>query len=265
MAFKSKFKSKRSFKKRPMKRYNMKKAKLSRAITTASVNLHGKHFFTRWQTINNTQCTSTVSGGVGAALSFTAANDGWDINTGTTSAITYISAASYFAMDQLPGFSAYTTNYDQYKIISVLYKITPYSTNVEAQFGTSTAPFNNQPLSCILHYARDYDDVNLLSASNVGINALRNRIDYRSRNLFQSNGKPIYIKIKPRIAMAGFGSGIFNSYTNQKSQWIDSNSPSVQHYGLKMIFETFQPDTTVPCFIWFKMEAKYMIECRAPI
>lgn len=42
-----------------------------------------------------------------------------------------------------------------------------------------------------------------------------------------------YHKFKPHIAIASF-SGAFTSYSNAPGSWIDSASPNVQHFGLKL-------------------------------
>jgi len=39
------------------------------------------------------------------------------------------------------------------------------------------------------------------------------------------------------MAVAAF-SGAFTSYSNVPAGWIDSASPGVQHYGLKLYFES---------------------------
>jgi hypothetical protein len=43
-----------------------------------------------------------------------------------------------------------------------------------------------------------------------------------------------YRSWKPHAAIAAFGSGVFSSYANLESPWIDCGSPNVQHYGLKV-------------------------------
>ena len=39
-------------------------------------------------------------------------------------------------------------------------------------------------------------------------------------------------RVYPRISTAAY-SGAFTSYTNTKAPWIDCNSPTVQHFGMK--------------------------------
>lgn len=67
-----------------------------------------------------------------------------------------------------------------------------------------------------------------------------------------------YHKWRPHIAVASY-SGAFTSYTNIPSTWIDSASPAVQHYGLKIA--TTSTGTAVP----ITAIVRAVISFRAPV
>lgn len=245
-------KTRRRFK-RAKNRYS--KAGLGRGLAAKP------HFFKRTVTVPSAWVTSAVSGGAGAAISQTA--DSWVLTTGTTSNISYFAMSMYFSIDMLPDNSEFLTLFDQYKINRVKLRLTPYSTQSTLQSGVGVSG-QNQGLSCIVHNIIDYDDAAALTPSAAGINLIRERLQFKTRNLFASrNGLKQYFS--PRVANAAFGGGVFGSYANVKAPWIDSNSPSVQHYGSKWLFEVFQPDVSVSCYIWFKLEATLYLELRQPI
>lgn len=219
----------------------------------------GKHFFKRTACVLSGTVNSSVAGGTGIALSQSA--DGWDFNTGTTASVGYFSWAMYFTLGMLPTYGDFSALFDQYKINKVKVKITPYSCSSILQTGVGAA--NNQAGAVIIHSVIDYDDATQFGANTAGIDQMRQYPSYRTNNFFQM-GKPIKRYFTPHIAQAAYGSGVFASYANVGPRWIDMASTDVQHYGLKFIAETFQPDTSVPMFVWFKMEATLYLTCKNP-
>lgn len=216
------------------------------------------HFYKRTCSLTVSNSNTGLSGGAGGA--FSNSSDSWVFNTGTGVNVSFFSMANMFTLDMLPDYSEFTTLYDQYKINRVKVKMTPYSTASMLQTGVTTN--NNQSLGLILHSCIDYDDASAFAASSTGINAMRQFLSYRTRNFI--NGRPVKIYFKPRIAMAAFGGGVFGSYASATPKWIDCDSSSVQHYGTKWIWESFQPDSSVPVFVWFKIEATLYFECKQP-
>lgn len=225
-------------------------AKILRAISRP-------HYFKRSFSLTTANVNTIANGGAGSAISNT--SDSWSFNTGTGVNISYFSMSTFFTLDMLPDYADFTQLFDQYKILKVKFKLTPYSTFGPMQSGVGTA--NNQSLGVMQHQYVDYDDATALAASSTGINSMRQFLSYRSRNLL---GRPTKRSFRPRMALAAYASGAFTSYANQKSMWIDANSPTVQHYGLKTIWEVFQPDFSVPVFIWFKLECTMYLACKQP-
>lgn len=206
--------------------------------------------------------SSSVNVGVGGALSWTTANDSWVLNTGTGLGVTFFSMGLKFSLGLLPDYLDFYNLYDQYKINRIKIKLTPYSTVALQQSGVGTA--NNQPLGVIVHNLVDLDDGTPFASSAAGINFMRQYSTYKTRNLLNSSGKPISRYWKPRIALGAYDSASSTAKVNTKPMWIDMVYTNVEHYGYKLLFQVFQPDTAVPIFIWFKLEATYYFECKQP-
>jgi len=166
-------------------------------------------------------------------------------------------AASYYAMlSDLPDYQDFTTLFDQYRIDKVEFILQPYCNMAASGAAYSTG---SGQTGVIVHGAVDYDDATLPTASDVGIQALREYQNYQMRNLFTADGKPIVFSWKPRAAMAAY-SGAFTSYASTDFPWVDCASNAVQGYGLKLIFEGVSSGTTVN--IYAKVEARYHLSFR---
>lgn len=231
-----------------------------RYMMRGRINPGAPHFYKRTVSLLAANVNTAVTGGAGC--SFTNSSDSWYLRTGTGSATSFFTMAQEFTLDMLPDYADYTNLYDQYKINAVKVKVTPYSTAAVLQSGEAGA--SNQSLGIICHSVIDYDDAATFAASTAGINLARQYRTYKTRNFLASDGKPLKRYVKPRVAQAAYGGGVFGSYANMPSPWVDMNSPSVQHYGIKWLWEVFQPDTAQDCYIWFKIEATLYLECREP-
>ncbi len=129
-----------------------------------------------------------------------------------------------WALNQLPGYTDFTTLFDLYKITSVdvQFFMSPISNHVVQ---TSTAGAN----TCIpmLYTVLDYDDSTPLAS-------IDEALECETCLVHRADEIPVR-HVAPRMAVAAY-SGAFTSYTNLGQQWIDCNSPGVIHYGLKYIF-----------------------------
>lgn len=171
-----------------------------------------------------------------------------------TAPTTYGSFALYFTLGDLPDYNEFTTLFDRYKIVAVKVSILPYANMA----GTANAVTGGNSFSVggMWHIITDYDDASVPTPSDTGVNYLREYTNYKCQSIL----KPIRRTIKPRIAMATYASGAFSSYANMKSQWIDSNSPSVQHYGIKAVCEI--NNTANVCYVYFKCEYTMYLEAK---
>lgn len=118
-----------------------------------------------------------------------------------------------FTLSALDNASTYTAVFDQYCIYSVT------ATFAIASTTTSVLPVT-------LYSAIDYDNV-----ANIGLPAL---------SAFSTFNEAVLVPqissvrmIKPCVALAAYN-GAFTGYTTTRS-WLDANSPTIQHYGLRTI------------------------------
>lgn len=204
------------------------------------------HYFKRTSDFNSTNWTF-VNGTQNGETS-TKTVDGFYISTGSanSSNFTYVMASQMFTLDMLPDVSDFLNLFDQYKIISCKVSLRPWQTTVFADVAKPT----NGALNTIVYSVLDYDDNATLTANNLGVQKMREYQTFKE-TIFLKN-KPVVRSIKPHIAMAAYGAGVFTSYANTKAGWIDMASPSVSHYGMKFMFETFCPDAALTHSIWFR-------------
>lgn len=213
------------------------------------------HRFTRIADCNNSNFVVSSSSVNGESFNKTA--DGFYLNTGAggVSNITYFTYALCGTLDALPDYTEFTALFDQYKILRMTLTLRAFQTT-----SLNNSSGGQQCLSVIHYGIVDYDDAVVFTPNNPGVQLMRERSTFRERNFFSL--KPYKRTIRPRIAMSAYGAGAFSSYANMKSQWIDSNSPSVQMYGFKGMFEVFAPSSSASSYIWFRPELTYHLACR---
>jgi hypothetical protein len=128
----------------------------------------------------------------------------------TQGASAYSTAA--FTISQFLGATSLLSVFDQYRIEQL-------ECWVEANAPNSTASLP-ELTSCV-----DLDDANVPTS----LGSIQDHMGAIVSCLPSGH----YHKWKPHIAIAAY-SGTFTSYSNAASQWIDSASPNVQHFGLKL-------------------------------
>lgn len=109
-----------------------------------------------------------------------------------------------------------------------------------------------------LGWVKDYDD----STALTDIDEYEQYSSYRFKVLDANH--PVTIRVKPRVASAVYGSGVFSSYSNVKAPWIDCNSPSVEHYGIKWYIDgtnsgSIANDTVIG---HYQMHLKLHFQCK---
>lgn len=203
------------------------------------------HFFKRTCNISNSANFSVGGqlGKPGDVLLLTATTGGGG------GAMSYGSYAVFGTLDSLPDYTEFTTLFDRYKIVGMKLKLIPF--NTQSEVGAAVSATYAQT-GVIWHGITDYDDANSApTATDVGINTLREYESYKVRNVL--NGRPVTQYCKPRIATAAYGASVFTRFANMKNLWIDANSSDVQHYGFKGIFEmspnSAAINTTIAIFI----------------
>jgi len=155
--------------------------------------------------------------------------------------------------------SSIPNRFDRYKIDKVVLKLIPLANYVSEESATNT---QSQMCNGFLHSVTDYDDTIPIPASLAGVTSMRERRGYRVANMVTKRQHTFVIR--PRIAVSSYGSGAFSSYANSKAQWIDTQSPSVEHYGWKGIFQVLNP-STASFFVNFQSVITYYMSFRDPV
>jgi len=162
-----------------------------------------------------------------------------DYGTVTSSIVSGVPSyfGNTFVLSAFSGGSSLTTVFDQYRI-----------DQLEVWIET-TVPNNVNAFPTLIS-AVDLDDAN--TPTSVG--QVSDHL-----GALQTNGPAgHYHKWKPHVALAAY-SGAFTSYCNTPSQWIDSASPNVQHYGLKYALVS---NSTAG--IQYRVTCRAVVSFRAP-
>jgi hypothetical protein len=123
-----------------------------------------------------------------------------------------------FSLSDLDETSNFTGLFDQWRIDCVCFKLIP----MQNAIGLST---NSTTTTVTPYVVVDYDDNSAITSAG-------------SARAFESciivpPGVECTRQFKPRIAMAAY-TGSFGGFANLADQWIDSASPGVLHYGIKL-------------------------------
>jgi hypothetical protein len=149
-------------------------------------------------------------------------------------------AGYVFALSSAPQYANWQAVFDQYRIVAVEVDFMPYF-NVN----TTSAALQGRLFTCI-----DYDDGNTpLSAQ-----AIR---DFPNCIITPAT-RSCTRTLVPHVADALYA-GAFTSFGNKGPTWIDSASPSVQHYAVKAWAENSATTSST----WY-VEVRMFIEFRNP-
>lgn len=133
--------------------------------------------------------------------------------TGNTLTPSYASA--YFALNFAVAYTEYTGLFDQYRIDRIECWL-----DCRSSMGSSA--------SVVMSTAIDLDDANVPTGSA--------QVEAKQGSLVGSSLAGRYHIWQPHMAVAAY-TGAFTGYTSEVAGWIDSGSPSVQHYGLKIAID----------------------------
>jgi hypothetical protein len=143
--------------------------------------------------------------------SFIQSLDFGNVVTTSNTVPTFYSRA--FTFNDVQQVTSFTSLFDQYKIDLLEIWFQP---EVNLTSGAVSNPF--------WYSVVDYDD----ATTPTGLNQLQQYTNVIETTFRDGH----YMRFQPHVAVAAY-SGAFTSFLNQKSTWIDSASPSVQHYGIK--------------------------------
>jgi len=121
--------------------------------------------------------------------------------------------AIVFTLAAVPGYTSWTQSFDAYRIVAAYVEFVPFG----------ITPSANTTLGQIAT-AIDYDDSSAVPQMTL--------FQYDSAMLIQS-GAYFERRVVPRAAKALYSGVAFTGYGQDSMTWIDSDSPSVQHYGIK--------------------------------
>lgn len=126
----------------------------------------------------------------------------------------------------LPNYTELTALYDQYKIDWVECEFM-FSNNMS----NITSPTIGLP---VIYLAKDYDDSN--AAGVTDLQQYSTQQVWQLGNAHNRDGIK-RIRIKPNVDMAVYQSALVNGYARSKPIFMDTGSPSVPHYGIKIAFD----------------------------
>jgi len=136
-----------------------------------------------------------------------------------------VAKAYSFQLSDLPSSTEFTNLFDQYRIRKVTVTASISRKNTPAVVAALHAA--TVPITPLLLDVVDYDDASALNLAGIE--------QYENLRITAFDGsRTVTRSFKPHIAAAAY-SGTFVSYANLTDQWIDCNSPAVQHYGWKSI------------------------------
>lgn len=229
------YKRKRTFK---TKRRSRRKSRVPRSLkTTKVVNLYRTS-----NTIDST--TFTLSG----ALTEGAAGYLDHTTSGTIGVVNFGSFGASFIASDIPNFSEYQSMFEEYRINKITLKMTPMATG--AQAGAALTGATTQT-AVMFHWCLDYDDAAAPTASEAGLDALRQRTGYRMRNCYEGNGRPIVISFTPKV---------YHDGEPRKAGWIDEGQAAIPHFGVKCITESISTGVAMSHF--FKLETTFHVSVK---
>lgn len=141
--------------------------------------------------------------------------------------------------------ATFASLFDQYRIDKVVIKLLPRATIVST-LGSAMAQAPSYFLVAV-----DHDDANTPATEA----ELR---QYDNCKIVPATSSIKSFTVKPKIATAAFGGGVFTSYLNSKASWIDIASTGVEHYGFKIILP---PSSTASSFA-FEIMCDYYLSFK---
>lgn len=145
-------------------------------------------------------------------------------------------------LNQLPNYTDFTNLYDQYLIKKIVVKMIPKI----SQHNLATTTIGNADLPQ-LHSVVDYDD----ATTPTSVSQL---VEYQSHKM--TRGNQIHTRVLvPKIELTSDGT----ANAPKSYQWLDCDSPAVNHRGLKFWFNA--PQST-GCTIYYDMLVTVYLSCK---
>ena len=142
-----------------------------------------------------------------------------------------------FKLSDLPNAAEFTQLYDQYQIKGVKLTLIPRYTDV-----------NVGQTQGNIWSILDYDD-------SIVPPSLDTLMQYQ--NLKRTRMNQIHSRyLKPAVAKEVFATGIATTYSMAKNTWLDASNDTVEHYGVKLWFDTRLVTTTYDVQLKFYLAMK---------
>lgn len=125
----------------------------------------------------------------------------------------------------LPNYTEFTALYDQYRLDWI---------ECNFIFTNNTSSVNSPgTVLPVMYLAKDYDDTNV--ANYTDLQQYSTQTTWQLGMQHGSDGKKT-IRIKPNVDVALY-QGVTTGYARGKPMMIDTSSPSVPHYGIKIAYD----------------------------
>lgn len=121
--------------------------------------------------------------------------------------------------------------FDQYRIDEVEIIITPSSS--VADLHTAASPNQINPQVCVV---ADFDDLTPLTSLSAA--------QQYENNVTFNGTQGCHIRIRPSISPAVWSNGAFSGYAVEGPNWLDCNSDTVPHFGLKFVVQGLSTSST---------------------
>lgn len=142
----------------------------------------------------------------------------------------YFGYSESFSIDKLPNYLEFTHLFDEYRITGIKYYLI-FQGNTNFVYETY---FAAMPIE--LQYVIDYDDVVAPPNTVTGWTELQEHANCKLKQVSNQSRSVFSFTFSPRVQEMVYNTPTTTSYgTGQKGRWLDCDSPSTPHYGLKYI------------------------------
>lgn len=147
----------------------------------------------------------------------------------------------------MPNITEFTTLFDQYKILSYSVTFIPRFDSRDTAYGPGTVA--DIPT---IYWVTDQDDATIPTTANQLME--HPKVRYARMN------RPVTLTIlHPCIADSIYSSAVVTGYATRKAPWIDCNSASVQHFGIKYFIQG-PPNRDYTSLFDVKSETRFLVK-----
>lgn len=152
-------------------------------------------------------------------------------------------ASTTFAM---PNYTEFSALYDQYRIDYVEASFLFSNNNSSVNSPGTTLP--------VFIIARDYDDSG--NANYTDLQQYNNAQVWQVGEQQGRDGKKV-VRVRPSVDTLVYNTALTSGYSRSKPMFIDTSSPAVPHYGLKLAFDPIFPAAVSTVVGYLSMNFKY--------